>query len=107
MKASVDFTTRALAEVIARVVSGHQDLSGVWHVAAEPINKFDLLSLVREVYGLRVEIEPDEAFACDRSLDASRFREATGIGAPSWPEMIAGLRDDPTPYEEIRAGRAS
>jgi dTDP-4-dehydrorhamnose reductase len=101
------FTTPALAEVLARLLSEHKGLSGVWHAAADPINKFDLLSLVKEVYGLRVEIEPDETFACDRSLDGSRLREATGIRAPSWPEMIAALREDPTPYDEIRAGRVS
>ena len=101
------FTTRALAEIIAEVLTRRAGMSGVWHVSAEPINKFDLLSLVREAYGLRVEIEPDETFACDRSLDGSRFRAETGLRAPSWPEMIAAMRDDPTPYEEIRAARVS
>ena len=101
------FTTRALAEVIAEVLSEHADLSGVWHVAAEAINKFDLLSLVKEIYGLRVEVEPDESFVCDRSLDGSRFREATGIIAPAWPEMIERMREDPTPYDEIRRADVS
>jgi dTDP-4-dehydrorhamnose reductase len=96
------FTTRALGDVLARIVGEHTDLSGVRHVAAAPINKFDLLSLIKEVYGLAVEIEPDESFACDRSLDGSRFRAATGFDAPSWPEMIEGMRDDPTPYNEFR-----
>lgn len=100
------FTTAALAELIAEVVENHAGLSGVWHAAAEPINKFDLLSLVKEIYGMRVEIEPDETFVCDRSLDGSRFREATGIRAPAWPEMIRRLRDDPTPYAEVRAARS-
>jgi dTDP-4-dehydrorhamnose reductase len=100
-------TTGALAEVLARVLGEHGELSGVWHVAADPINKFDLLSLVREAYGLRVEIEPDETFACDRSLDGSRFRRETGIRAPSWPEMVGRLRADPTPYDEIRRANAS
>ena len=98
------FTTGALAEVIAEVISSHPALSGVWHVAAEPINKFDLLSLIKETYGLRVEIEPDEAFVCDRSLDGSRFQRETGFVAPTWPEMIRRMRDDATPYEEIRGG---
>lgn len=96
------FTTGALAEIIAAIVADHRDLSGVWHVAADPINKFDLLSLVKEIYGLRVEIEPDESFLCDRSLDGSRFREATGLRAPAWPEMIERMRADATPYDEIR-----
>lgn len=99
------FTTGALAGLLARVVGERPDLSGVWHAAAEPINKFELLSMVKEIYGLRVEIEPDESFVCDRSLDGSRFREATGLVAPAWPEMIRAMRDDATPYAEIRAGR--
>lgn len=101
------FTTGALADLLARVVAEHPTLSGVMHAAAEPINKLELLSLIKETYGLRVEIEPDESFVCDRSLDGSRFRGETGINAPSWPEMIRAMRDDATPYEEIRGGRAA
>ncbi len=96
------FTTPALADTLARIVAEHAELSGVWHVAAKPINKFDLLSLIKEIYGLSVEIEPDESFVCDRSLDDTRFREATGFDAPAWPEMIERMRDDPTPYDEFR-----
>jgi dTDP-4-dehydrorhamnose reductase len=96
------FTTNALAELLGEVISRHPALSGVYHVAAEPINKFDLLSLIKETYGLRVEIKPDESFVCDRSLNGTRFREATGFVAPAWPEMVQRLRDDPTPYHELR-----
>ena len=96
------FTTQVLANLIAKIIVEHPDLSGVWHVSAEPISKFDLLTLVKQTYGLAIEIEPDEAFLCDRSLDSSRFRRATGIQTASWPEMIEGMRNDPTPYEEIR-----
>jgi dTDP-4-dehydrorhamnose reductase len=96
------FTTQALADVITKIILAHSGLSGLWHVAADPISKFDLLTLVKQTYGLNIEIEPDEDFLCDRSLDGSRFREETGIRAPSWPEMIEQLRSDPTPYETIR-----
>ncbi len=101
------FTTGALADLLARVVAEHPTLSGIRHAAADPVNKFELLSLIKETYGLRVEIEPDESFVCDRSLDGSRFRAETGIAAPAWPEMIRSMRDDATPYEEIRGARAS
>jgi dTDP-4-dehydrorhamnose reductase len=96
------FTTQALADVIAKIIVEHPDLNGIWHVAGEPISKFDLLTLVKQTYGLAIEIEPDEAPICDRSLDSSRFNFATGIWAPSWPEMIQGMHSDPTPYDEIR-----
>jgi len=96
------FTTLALAQVLADIIEQQSGLSGLYHVAAEPISKFDLLSLVRDVYGVKVEIEPDETFLCDRSLNSTRFREATGFVAPAWPEMIQAMHEDQTPYEDIR-----
>ena len=96
------FTTQALADVLADIVEHRPELQGVWNVAAEPINKLDLLTLVRDSYGLDIEIEPDENFVCDRSLDAARFREAAHFAPPTWPEMVERMRRDSTPYEEIR-----
>jgi dTDP-4-dehydrorhamnose reductase len=96
------FTTAALAAVIADIITEHRDLEGLYHVAAAPISKFDLLSLVKEVYGLQIEIEPDETFVCDRSLDGGRFRSATRFIPPSWPEMIEQMHQDTTPYSELR-----
>lgn len=96
------FTTSALAAIIARIITYHPKLTGVWHVAAEPISKFDLLTLFKQTYGLAIEIEPDGTFACDRSLNGVRFRETTGIEAPTWPAMIEQMHADPTPYEQIR-----
>jgi dTDP-4-dehydrorhamnose reductase len=96
------FTTQALAEVIGKIIVEQPKLSGIWHVAAEPISKFDLLRLVKQTYGLAIEIDPEETFACDRSLDGSRFHAITGFEPPSWPEMIQRLHDDRTPYDELR-----
>ena len=96
------FTTGALAGVIADLISKHRELCGIWNLAAEPIDKFELLTLVREEYGLDIEIEPDETFACDRSLNGARFREATGFVPPPWPEMIKRMARDATQYDEIR-----
>lgn len=96
------FTTRALAETIAWLIADHPELQGVWHVAAEAISKFDLLTLIKQTAGLEIEIEPDDTFHCDRSLDGTRFREATGFVPPTWSDMILRLFQDTTPYPEIR-----
>ena len=96
------FTTLALAEVIASVIANHPELDGIWHVASEPISKFDLLMLVKQTYGLEIQIEPDASVVCDRSLDGSHFRDATAIQSPPWPEMIENMRDDPTLYDMVR-----
>jgi dTDP-4-dehydrorhamnose reductase len=96
------FTTAALSDVIADIIEHQVQLSGVWHVAAEPINKFELLTLIKQVYDLDVQIHADETFTCDRSLNAARFRLATSFRPPSWPQMIEQLHEDTTPYEKIR-----
>lgn len=100
------FTTIALSEMIANVLANPNRLHGVWHVAAEPISKFDLLSMVKQAFQLDIEIEPDETFVCDRSLDASRFRARTGLEPPSWEQMIEQMARDTTPYDEIRRTHA-
>ena len=80
--------TVIFAQVIRDVVIPHNELSGLYHVAAKPINKFDLLKLIADVYGKSIDIVPDDKLVIDRSLDAERFRAATGYVAPEWEEMI-------------------
>jgi dTDP-4-dehydrorhamnose reductase len=85
------FTTDELSSVIAAVIDRHRDLQGLWHVAADPIDKYELLRLVKDAYRANVVIEPTDDVVCDRSLDGSRFRAATGLVAPPWPAMIARM----------------
>src|SRR5262249_37979181 len=81
-------TTTELARVIADVVQRHPELRGVWHVAGDPINKFDLLTIMNDAFGLGSTLRADESFVCDRTLDASRFMNATGYRPPSWAAMV-------------------
>lgn len=85
-------TTMELARVIERLLVDHGQLSGVWHVASRPISKYDLLCrLAKELGRGDVEIEPDDTFVCDRSLDAGRFAQATGYTPPVWDDMLTEL----------------
>jgi dTDP-4-dehydrorhamnose reductase len=93
-------STAELARVIRLVIQEHAGLRGVWHVAGEQISKFDLLSIVNEQFGLETTIVADDSFVCDRTLDATRFMNATGYRPPTWPAMVAEMAADPTPYDE-------
>ncbi len=95
-------TTLALSETLVELVARDVRLEGVWHVASAPISKFDLLRMLKDAYGLDVEITPDENVVLDRSLDAARFWTETGLERPKWEAMIRGLVRDSTPYAEIR-----
>lgn len=85
--------TFELARVVRDFVIPHASLRGVYHVAAEPISKHDLLQIVNREYGKNLKIEPDDQVKINRSLDASRFREATGYVAPAWADLIAQMRE--------------
>lgn len=85
--------TVELARVVRDVVLPRTDLSGLYHVAAAPIAKYELLKLVAAAYRKVIDIEPDDNVVIDRSLDASRFRAVTGYIAPAWPDLVAHMRD--------------
>ncbi len=80
--------TVELARVIQDVVLPRPDMCGLYHVAAESINKYDLLKMVAKVYGKNIEIMPDDSFVIDRSLNMDHFKGETGYVAPVWPELI-------------------
>lgn len=96
-------TTNALSDVIATIITDYPEMRGVWHVASEPISKYDLLKLVKTVYNLSIEIQPDNSVVIDRSLNGSRLRENTNIIIPSWQTMIEQMHQDPTPYATMRS----
>jgi dTDP-4-dehydrorhamnose reductase len=82
------FPTIVLADLIRDVVIPRCDLHGVYHVATRPISKFDLLRLVAERYGKKIELIPDDRANPDRTLVAARFEKATGYVAPDWQTLV-------------------
>jgi dTDP-4-dehydrorhamnose reductase len=80
--------TVVLAQIIRDAVIPRTDISGVYHVAAQPISKYNLLKLIADAYCKKIEIVPSGQLVIDRSLNADRFRDVTGYVAPGWPELI-------------------
>lgn len=86
------FTTRELARVIGRVLRDHAELCGLYHVAADPIDKYDLLLRLRDVLSVSCDVVPRAEPVINRALDAGRFERATGYRAPPWDDMLAEYR---------------
>ena len=63
------FSTIEMARIVSRVLT--MPTVGRWH--GKRLSKYDLLMLVREKFGLRVEIDPYDDFSCDRNLSGTRF----------------------------------
>lgn len=85
--------TYELAQVVKYFIIPNVHINGIYHVAADPISKFDLLSLVNQVYGKGLKIEVDDKVNINRSLNASRFNSATNYSPPAWSHLIKKMYD--------------
>ena len=83
--------TFEMARILVDYVIPNENLWGLYNVGADPISKYELLGLVAERYGKRIEIIPDDGCRQDRSLNSEAFRRATGYRPPSWPELVDGM----------------
>lgn len=95
-------TTPVLATLILDIIERHPHLTGLYHVSAAPIDKHRLLHLLNAAFDAKVRITASDRLRIDRSLDGSRFREATGFVAPAWEAMIEQLARNSFPYADWR-----
>lgn len=93
-------TTTELARTIDIVIQEYPDLTGLYHVAAPPITKHDLLTMINATFDLGATIVPDTSVVVDRSLNDDLFRATTNIPKPSWQRMVDELYDERSLYAE-------
>jgi len=86
------------AEVIKDFVLPNPGLRGLYHVSADPINKYELLELIASIYGKKIEIKQDREFTIDRSLNYQKFKVATGYNPASWPNLIEFMYNNKSRY---------
>jgi len=97
--------TVTLSRTVRHILLGQADLTGLYHVASEPIDKYDLLSRLNDALELGHNLEPDDQFVIDRSLDDTTFRNVTSTIRPNWDSLIAELVEDyqTLPYDQVYA----
>ena len=83
-----------LARVIHDFILTNADLTGLYHLSADPISKYELLEKVNDVYDKGAEIIKNNSFTIDRSLDSTKFQVATGWRAPNWDSLIDEMYRD-------------
>ena len=86
--------TIEVARVVKEYVIPNPNLSGLFHLSVDPINKYDLLNLVASTYGKTVQITADDKLVIDRSLNSDRFRTVTGFMPKPWPELIDDMHKE-------------
>lgn len=96
------FITSELASILANIVANHHGLQGLYHISSHPINKYDLLYMIKTALDLEITIEEYEGVLIDRSLNSSKLREILDYDPPTWEDMIQRLSEEVWQYEEWR-----
>ena len=87
-------TTLELSNVIIDIIIPQNLPGGLYQVASEPINKFELLNIINKVYCKNLTITPKSNLKLDRSLNASNFNTLTGYNCPQWFQLIQEMHED-------------
>ena len=88
------FPTAELSRIILDFVIPLPELSGLYHVSADPIDKCSLLKMVAEIYDKKIDVIPDKQLCIDRTLDSTRFRNITGYQPPPWQDLIKTMHSE-------------
>lgn len=85
------FTTYHLSLLLKKVLTEYKELTGLYHIASEPIDKYSLLEMINQAMRLGVQIEKIAGVKCNRSLNGTKFNNETGFQPPDWPTMVKEL----------------
>lgn len=77
-----------VAEFLDRYVICDPNLSGMYHLGAEPIDKYSLLLLIKNKYNIALDVIDYPNFTIDRSLNSDSLRDLINFQPPTWPDLI-------------------
>ena len=83
--------TNELALIMRDYIIPNRELHGLYHIASDPINKYDLLSLISNVYGKAIQIIPSSSPRIDRSLCYGLFLRHTSYSPAPWPDLVQSM----------------
>ena len=85
---------KILAENILPNFLSDNDLTGLYQLSVNPIDKYSLLKLVASVYNKEIQIVKSTDLVIDRSLNSDCLRKAINLEVPSWESLITDMYSD-------------
>ena len=85
--------TNEVARVVLDILEEHSNLSGMYHLSAERISKYDLLSIINTKYKKNLEIHRSEKLKIDRSLNSEKLGNRIGYKPRSWDRLIEEMKE--------------
>ena len=86
-------STFEVAKIIDTYILPNKKLAGLYHLSSQPISKYELLLLVKNIYKKSIGIIKDHSLKINRSLDSSRFCKATNYVSKPWDLMIQEMKE--------------
>ena len=86
------FPTIELSRIIFESIIKNNLRNGVYNISSEPINKFNLLKLINDIYHLKKDIIEDDSVKLDRTLNCSKFLSETNFFKEEWTLMIKRMK---------------
>ena len=80
--------TVEIASILMKYVIPNEEIFGLYHLSSEPINKYELLKIIKKIYGLNLLINKDKTVKIDRSLNSDKFKKIVKYKSPSWNDLI-------------------
>ena len=87
------FPTVELSRIIFEFIIKKNIKNDIYNLSSKPINKFTLLNLINDAYGLNKKILKEENIKIDRTLDCSKFIAETKFVKEEWEVMIDRMKD--------------
>jgi dTDP-4-dehydrorhamnose reductase len=85
-------TTYEIANVIQDIIITDTSLSGLYHLSADPISKYEILKLIASEYEKKIELIADGSYIINRTLDSSKFKLLTSYQSPGWDQLIKQMK---------------
>jgi dTDP-4-dehydrorhamnose reductase len=86
--------TCVIAKLLAERILPKPEITGLYHLSVDPIDKFSLLKLVSTIYNKEIEIEESTELNIDRSLNSDSLRKLIDFNIPTWEALITGMHSD-------------
>lgn len=83
-----------IAKLLAEKILPNKGLTGLYHLSVEAIDKFTLLRLIADTYGVDTAIQESKKLVIDRSLDSNLLRSEIDFTPPNWHELIDFMHQD-------------
>lgn len=80
-------TTHEVANVVLIII--RQFKPGLFNLSSDPIDKFNLLLILNDIWKMEKKIIPNSELKVDKSLDSSKFKNLFNYQPPSWRKQIS------------------